>query len=1066
MAAAPKHNRMAQETYPDRFEAMVESSQDSIISSDPSGRIVSWNHAAEKLFGYCKAQAIGSKLSLLIPKRYHNDHFAGMQRVRDSGVSRMAGSTVELIGLRADGSEFPLEMSLSKYHKDDELYFTGIIRDISERRAIADRLRASEAAVKEELKFSKTLSSLAPDQIFVKDLDSGRILYENRPLAALLGYAPAEVLALGPDFISSRVHADDRIFLTTHGDRFDELARKGVVAFECRYLDKANIWRTFLIRETIYEKTRDGRITQILGVAQDISKRIAIEVELRESHDQLEARVSERTADLEKAREISYRQQQRFNAIMQQIPAAIATIRAEDLVYTSINPSYSALHGHRQLLNASLVDLPQSAESRRYLEQIRNIIATGLSYQGKEISRTADRNGVPEESFMNLVYDPVHDSKGSVHEVIIFCFDVTELVRARREIEAREALFRTLAETLPQIVWMSDAKGGILYFNPQWYRYTGLKQANKGEMNWAEVIHPDDLPVLHKEAQDCIREGRSFQAEYRVKKHDGTYRWHLGRSLLIANGDHKDGHKIGSATDIHDQKEAQQTISEMKARTDSVIQHAPILLWAVNNQGIFTFYDGKVRSALGITTEQRIGANILELYRGNPHIAGNVERALRGETIEDESQVGGISLENRFSPQFDAEGRISGVIGLSIDITQRKKAETRMLEASTSAQIALESSKLKSEFLANMSHEIRTPLNGVIGMAGLLLDLLQGGEERGYVTAIQRSGEILLSLVNDILDFSKIESGKLEFETRPYDFREVFYDVEKSQNFIIADKGLKFRLELSQDLPHWVEGDSRRLRQIVLNLISNAIKFTKEGLILVRVSLVGQIQSEATIKVEVMDSGIGIGPETLARLFLPFTQADASTARRYGGSGLGLSICKGLVEQMGGEIGAESKIDQGSIFWFKIRVRAVAKTKDLAQPESFPHLREAFPARILVAEDNAINQVIARKMLEKLGFQVDIVGNGIEVLAALETKVYDLIMMDCQMPEMDGYQATTAIRGSKALPNSQIPIIAMTANAMRGDEEKCLACGMSDYVSKPVKPQVLFEAIRRNLTKA
>ena len=934
---------------PDRFEAMMESAQDSIISIDSTGIITYWNRASERMFGYQRSQAVGQSIALLIPERYLAAHSAGMSRVRNSGHSEMSGSTVELVGLRSDGTEFPLEMSLSHSNQNGFIHFTSIIRDISEKKAYSEKIVRAQAIAEQELQ-----------------------------------------------------------------------------------------------------------------------RRIVAEEEVRFANEQLESRVRERTLELEEARDLAIHHEQRTHSILKQIPAAVATVRASDMVYTSVNPQFSALHGHRSLVGHSVYSLNPSAESLEHIEKLKEVIASGTAVHENEASRRIDRNGhgAMEELIVNLVYDPVCDCDGIVVEIIIFCFDVTELVHGRREIEQRESRFRTLSEALPQIVWTSDLQGKILYFNPQWFEYTGLNEGDPSEFNWSSVIHPDDLQTIQLEAARCSKEGRGFEAEYRLKRWDGSYRWHLGRSLTIDSAEGKESRRIGTATDIHDQKETQKTMSVLRNRTDAIIQDAPVLLWAVDHNGIFTYYDGKVKNALGIRTEERIGKNILELYRGNLSVAGNVERALKGETVYGDSQIGSVSLENKFTPQFDQDGNITGVIGLSVDITDRKKAEQGYAEASISARIAQESSKLKSEFLANMSHEIRTPINGVIGMSGLLLDLVSRDEEKRYVTAIQRSGENLLSLVNDILDFSKIEAGKLDFEEREFALADVVSGLTQTLAFTVEGKGLQLTFQLGATIPPLILGDSGRFRQVLLNLISNAIKFTKEGMIQVRIEAEELSGSQVTLRVEVSDSGIGISPDTLTRLFQPFVQADASTARSYGGSGLGLSISKSLVERMGGRIGAVSNLGIGSTFWFTARFQIVEPSAMPKDSAASPLLSETLEARILVAEDNGINQIIAIKMLEKMGFTADIVANGHEVLHALESNPYDLILMDCQMPEMDGYEATRVIRSSLESTYSQIPIIAMTANAMRGDAEKCLASGMSDYISKPVKPADLLDKIRRNLSKA
>ena len=627
-----------------------------------------------------------------------------------------------------------------------------------------------------------------------------------------------------------------------------------------------------------------------------------------------------------------------------------------------------------------------------------------------------------------------------------------------------QALWRALAETLPQIVWIADGMGKVRYLNSRWFTYTGRANDALTGLPWDLVIHPDDLAAVGHEFKASVVEGRSFALKYRLRRFDGVYRWFDARSAKITGTPDADSLWIGTAADIHEQYEAHATILSLRQRTESIIQDAPILLWVVDEKGTFTYYEGKVKKFLGIAAEDRIGKNILELYDGRDEIAGNVRRALAGETVVGESRIGDVCLENKFTPQYDASGKINGVLGLSVDVTQRKIAEQARADAAVKAQAAAASSRLKSEFLATMSHEIRTPINGVLGMASLLTDTQLNVEQREYADGIRRSGEGLLALINDILDFSKIEAGKLDFEDKPLSVAAIVADLEASMRFIAESKRLTLRSVVAPDLPSTLVGDPGRFRQVLLNLLGNALKFTADGGVAINVSVADRSVGGCIVRVEVVDSGIGVTPKIAADLFQPFTQGDASTARRYGGTGLGLSICKGLVDRVGGKIGVTSQEGVGSTFWFTWAF-AEAPLATVAEGKLAPVKADARIAsvRILIAEDNPINQLITSKIVEKLGFQAFVVANGRLALEALAASNYDLILMDCHMPEVDGYEATERIRASTELPNPRIPIIAVTANAMRGDAEKCLEHGMTDYLSKPFNSSDLRAIILKHL---
>jgi PAS domain S-box-containing protein len=441
-----------------------------------------------------------------------------------------------------------------------------------------------------------------------------------------------------------------------------------------------------------------------------------------------------------------------------------------------------------------------------------------------------------------------------------------------------------------------------------------------------------------------------------------------------------------------------------------------------------------------------------------------VESALlTGEIFENEHRVipgNGVArwlrTQARVVSTANGQRRLTGV---AIDVSKEKEMVLRLEQACADAEAATHA---KSEFLANMSHEIRTPMNGIIGTISLLRDSGATEEQQEHFGTIQSCGESLLQLINDILDLSKIEAGKFTLEQIAFNAEKLVQDTIAVISPTAQAKGLKVFQRCGPGLPEAVLGDPLRLRQILLNLLSNAVKFTESGEVSVELSAVNRGSGSVELQLTVTDTGIGISPDVQASVFEPFMQADSSTTRRYGGTGLGLSISRRLISLMHGRMEMESDPGRGTSFHVFVTLPLTTDRVGLRRSAEERILPAKCSLRILLAEDNGINQRVAKLLLQKMGHEVDVVADGKQAVGAVERNIYDLVLMDCQMPVMDGYAATRAIRQLN-LPN-RIPIIAMTANAMPEDRRRCAEAGMDDYVSKPISIAHLQDAIAAAIT--
>ena len=771
------------------------------------------------------------------------------------------------------------------------------------------------------------------------------------------------------------------------------------------------------------------------------------------------------------------------------------------------------------------------------------------------------------------------------------------LLRQRR----RESHFRSLVEGADDVILRIDDGGRIAYANPATAELLGVEAGSLVGRPFLDIVRPDYREQARAFYDDQRQQGIPMSyCEFPVAMPGGEDLWLGQRAQLLTEA----GRHLGIqavARNVTERTLLQQAIEREREQLRQIVAHAPVAMAMLDRELRHLAHSARWLRYLAPGEPSVVGRTLPEIWPSMPERYRQVfARALAGEVVSEPEDAlareDGSTVFMRWTvhPWRDAHGRVAGVVLAvqSIDVLVRARPA------------ALEGSRLKSEFVANMSHEIRTPMNGVIGMTRLLLDTPLTAEQREYAEVIDQSGRALLEIINDILDFSKIEAGRIDLEHVDFDLRRAVREVLGSFAEAAHAKGLELLCLIRHDVPNALRGDPGRLRQVLTNLVGNAVKFTEKGEVVLRVTLDEPQDDAALVRFEVRDTGIGIDGELKPRLFQSFVQADGSASRRYGGTGLGLAISKRLVSLMGGSIDVDSRPGRGSTFWFTVRLErqgeAAATTApsarlagrrvlvvddnatnrqilrhqlgywglrvtavesgpkglalmqqaaaagtpydlailDMKMPEmdglalaratkldpalasvrlvlltSFgqrghgaeaakigiaayltkpvdeadlydclvevldetrsrraPHLvtrhslREQRPpvaAHVLVAEDNEVNQKVAVKILEKLGYRVELAENGKEALAACARRRYDAVLMDGQMPGMDGYEATRRIRERETRGGRRVPIIAMTASAMKGDREKCLESGMDDYITKPVTPENVEAVLRK-----
>ncbi len=664
-----------------------------------------------------------------------------------------------------------------------------------------------------------------------------------------------------------------------------------------------------------------------------------------------------------------------------------------------------------------------------------------------------------ERNWYELHFSPVRDVEGTVTGAVHIVRNISERKHAEELLKESEERFRNMANSAPVLIWIAGADKLCYWFNKVWFDFTGRSMEQEYGNGWAEGVHPEDFDRCLETYTTSFDNRQSFSMEYRLRAADGQYRWLIDNGVPTFSENTFTGY-IGSCMDITDIK-----LLEMRqAQFYRLFNTSPDLMGICDSSGGFTMMNPAGIEKLNYPEQELYVMPFIKLVHPDDRLRtieevrkvprGSVAPAFENRLVSKDGMVFWFSWQC----YYDLDGLI---YANAHDISLRKQHEQELEQAKSAAEAA---NRAKSDFLANMSHEIRTPMNGVIGMTQLLkmTDLTE--EQKDYVETLASSGKNLLTLINDILDLSKIESGKVTIEMVDFSLKHCIHDVVQTQKSVAYQKGLSFTLNLPDDLPGLVTGDQLRIKQIIVNLIGNAIKFTEKGSVTLTLQVLKHQSGGALIQFSVQDTGIGISEEALEKIFQPFSQEAVSTSRLYGGTGLGLTISQSLAELMDGKITVESTQGVGSCFRLTIPFSVISKSA----PEIEVHtdktvLWEGKPLRILLVEDNPVNIRFQTALLKKIGHDVVVAENGIDCLSLYKQSPFDLILMDIQMPLMNGEEALREIRKQEVGTPYHQPVIALTAYSLRDDKERFIGAGFDGYVSKPLEVDLLVAEMKRVL---
>ncbi|WP_445175881.1 PAS domain S-box protein [Microcoleus sp.] len=992
------------------LNSILESTPDFIVVKDREGRYVAINSNAANFLGKPSEEIIGKDDLELLPNA------AGEIMAKDCQI--MATGIAETYEEDISPDETPTTFLTTKVPwRDNQGNIVGVIattRDISDRKQAEQKLRET-----------LEMLDLASDAIIIRDMDD-RILYWNQGAEKLYGWTKAEV-------VGQYIHTFlETIFPRPLETVLAEFFQHGSWEGELHHTTRD---RRHIIVGSRWTLQRDGegKPCAQLEINNDISDRKQAEDAIKQSEERYRSLIV---------------------ATSQIAWTADPEGRSPDL------PSWRAYTGQTEaeVVGLGWLDAIHPDDRERTNQAWMEAVQTKSLYDIEYRIRGADGN----YRYFQVRGVPILNEDGSIREWIGICTDIHDRKEAEDAIKQSEERYRSLIAATSQMVWTADDQGRAADL-PSLRAYTGQTEAEVVGLGWLDAIHPDDLERTNQAWMEAAQTNSLYEIEYRLRGADGNYRYFQARGVPILNEDGSIREWVGTCTDIHDRKQAEDAIKQSEERYRSLIAATSQMVWTADAEG--TSHDlPSWRAYTGQTEAQMAGLGWLDAIHPNDRERTNqvwMEAVQTNSLFEIEYQIRSSDGNYRYFqargvPILNEDGSIREWIGTCTDIHDRKQTEIIQAKAREAAEAA---SRAKSEFLANMSHELRTPLNGIMGYAQILQrSKLLNEEERSRINVIYQCGSHLLTLINDILDLSKIEAQKVELMPTDFHFPAFLQGVAEMCRIRAEIKGIHFHFPSSPELPIGIRADEKRLRQVLINLLSNAIKFTDEG----SVTFIVSFATEGKIRFEVRDTGTGIAQEQLQAIFQPFEQV-GDRRRHTEGTGLGLAISQRIVELMGSTIQVQSEMNVGSIFWFDANISQAdewVKTSQIDDQGQIIGIKDRQP-KIVVVDDKWANRSVISNLLSPIGFEVSEANDGQEGWEKILEVQPDLIVTDLLMPELDGFELIKRVRESENFKD--LIIIVSSASVFETDQYRSLEAGANTFIAKPVQATELLQKLQQYL---